>query len=85
MKNTGRVSGSEVVQLYVNDLVSSVSTPVKALRRFAKLALSPGEEQTIEFALGPEDLRLLDRRMKWVVEPGEFEVTIGGLSGTFKG
>ena len=81
--NTGRVAGSEVVQLYVNDLVSSVSTPAKALRRFARITLAPGEEQIVKFTLGPEDLRLLDRHMEWVVEPGEFEVTVGGLSDIF--
>lgn len=83
VKNVGRLAGSEVIQLYVNDLVSSVSTPAKALKRFAKITLAPGEEQTVEFTLGPVDLRLLDRHMEWVVEPGEFEVTIGGLSDTF--
>lgn len=84
VRNAGKVAGSEAVLLYVNDLVSSVTTPAKALRRFTKITLAPGQEQTVEFVLGPEDLKLLDRHMEWVVEPGEFEVNIGGLTKTFR-
>lgn len=84
VKNTGEVSGSEVVQLYINDVVSSVTTPAKALKRFTKIALDPGEERTVTFTLGPKDLAMLNGHMEWVVEPGEFEVMVGGLMGSFR-
>jgi beta-glucosidase len=77
------VAGKEVVQLYLNDVVSTVTTPVKALRRFEKIELKTGEQKQVSFELGPEDLQLLDRDMNWVVEPGEFEVTVGGLKKSF--
>jgi len=82
--NVGRRAGKEVVQLYINDVVSSVTTPVKVLRRFEKIHLKPGERQTVTFVLGPEDLMLLDENMNWVVEPGEFEVMVGNLKKTFE-
>jgi len=84
VRNAGKLAGKEVVQLYVNDVVSSVTTPVKALRGFEKLALKPGQKRTVTFELGPEDLALLDENMNWVVEPGTFEVTVGGLAKTFE-
>ena len=83
-RNTGKVAGKEVVQLYLNDVVSSVTTPVKALRRFEKIELTPGERKSVSFLLTPEDLTLLDENMNWVVEPGEFEVMVGGLKKTFE-
>ena len=83
VSNTGAVAGKEVVQLYVNDVVSTVTTPVKSLRRFAKIALRPGAKQTVSFTLTPDDLKLLDTNMNWVVEPGEFEVMVGGLIKSF--
>lgn len=83
VRNTGDRAGKEVVQLYLNDVVSSVTTPVKVLRRFTKLELPPGAKQTVTFTLGPEDLKLLDVDHNWVVEPGEFEVLVGGLKAVF--
>jgi len=80
VKNTGKVKGDEVIQLYINDVISSVSTPIKELRDFARIPLNPGETKTVEFKLDPEDLSLLDRNMKEVVEPGTFEVMIGSSS-----
>ncbi len=77
IRNTGQREGAEVVQLYIDDVVSSVSTPIMSLRRFSKVRLRPGEQQTIRFTLGWEDMALLNRHMEWVVEPGEFEVMIG--------
>ena len=79
VRNAGDRAGKEVVQLYVNDVYSSVTTPVRVLRGFEKIELEPGEKRQVSFTLGPEDLRLLDRDMNWVVEPGEFEVMVGGL------
>lgn len=80
VKNTGKVEGKEVVQLYIKDDVSSVTTPVKQLRGFKKIGLKPGEKQTVSFTLKPEDLALLDRKMKWIVEPGQFNIMIGSSS-----
>jgi beta-glucosidase len=84
VSNTGPRAGAEVVQVYVNDVVSSVTTPVKALRRFAKVGLEPGETRTITFALSSADLHLLNEEMEWVVEPGEFEVVVGCLTDRFR-
>ncbi|RMD75784.1 MAG: beta-glucosidase, partial [Lentisphaerae bacterium] len=80
LKNTGDYRGDEVVQLYIHDLVASVSQPVKVLRRFQRLSLKPGEAKTVTFELGPEDFTILDRNLKPVIEPGEFEILIGSSS-----
>lgn len=78
--NTGRRDGKEVVQLYINDVVSSVTTPVRALRRFEKVSLKPGKSQTVTFTLYPRDLALWNRHMEFLVEPGEFRAMIGRSS-----
>ena len=78
--NTGKRAGADVVQLYLNDPISSVSTPVKELRGFAKVWLKPGESTDVHFALGPRDLSLIDRHLERVVEPGEFKVLVGHSS-----
>ena len=83
VRNAGKRAGKEVVQLYLNDVVSSVTTPVKALRRFDKVALRPGEKRTVTFTLSPDDLKVLDHTMRWVVESGQFEVIVGGRKKTF--
>ncbi|MCK5137443.1 MAG: glycoside hydrolase family 3 C-terminal domain-containing protein [Bacteroidales bacterium] len=80
VKNTGKREGKEVVQLYIKDVVSSVTTPIKQLRGFEKTDLKPGEEKSVSFTLRPEDLSLLDRNMKWIVEPGKFIVMAGSSS-----
>ena len=80
VENTGTREGVETVQLYLRDLVSSVTTPVKQLRGFRKVRLAPGEKKTVEFDLLPGDLALLNRQMQWEVEPGEFEVMVGSSS-----
>jgi beta-glucosidase len=80
VKNTGAVKGAEVVQLYINDIVSSTSKPVKELRGYEKISLDPGEKKTVTFKLQPEDLSLFDRDMNFVVEPGTFEVMVGSSS-----
>lgn len=84
VRNTGSRSGKEVVQLYINDVVSSVTTPVKALKGFKKVNLKPGQVKTITFELGPDELSLLNEDMEPVVEPGIFEVMIGGLKKSFE-
>ena len=61
--NTGARAGDEVVQVYLRDVVSSVTRPVKELRRFERVTLKPGEKKSLSFTLGPEDLSLLDEHM----------------------
>lgn len=80
VKNTGSVPGKEVVQLYVNDKISSVTTPVKALKGFSKISLAPGESRRVSFTVAPEDLGLWNRDMKYVTEPGEFDFMFGKSS-----
>jgi beta-glucosidase len=87
--NTGGRAGADVVQLYINDPISSVSTPVKELKGFRKVWLQPGQVTKVQFELGPRHLSLVNRYLKKVVEPGEFIVMIGQssadivLQGTF--
>jgi len=78
--NTGNRKGDEVVQLYVNDEVSSVTVYEQQLRGFERVSLAPGEKKTISFTLHPEDLSLLDKNMVWRVEPGKFRVMVGSSS-----
>ena len=80
--NTGARAGDEVVQLYLRDVVSSVTRPVKELRGFERVTLAPGEKKTVNFTLGPDALSLVDRHMKRIVEPGRFEVMVGSSSDT---
>lgn len=84
VSNTGDRAGDEVVQLYVNDVISSVVTPVIELKAFQRISLAPGESKTVTFDLGPKDLELLDKHLEPVVEPGTFEVQVGGLKGSFE-
>ncbi len=78
--NTGQRTGSEVVQLYIRDRVSSVTRPVKELKGFQKIQLEPGETKTVSLDITPESLAFYDVNMKYVVEPGEFEIKIGNSS-----
>jgi beta-glucosidase len=80
VKNTGNRAGEETVQLYIHETYAPVSTPVKRLRGFERVALEPGETKTVNFTLTPEDLQLLDRDMHWVVAPGDFEIMVGRSS-----
>ena len=78
MKNTGKVAGDEVVQLYVHDVVASVTRPRRALKGFERVTLKPGESREVSFALTPAELSFVGEDMKRVVEPGTFEVFVGG-------
>jgi beta-glucosidase len=78
--NTGTREGAEVVQMYIRDLVSSVTRPVKELKGFTKVALQPGETTTVTLEITPESLAFYDVEMKYVVEPGEFEIMVGSSS-----
>jgi len=78
--NVGTRSGEEVVQVYIRDEVASVTRPIKELRAFRKISLAPGQQQRVDFPLGPEALASYNRDMQRVVEPGEFKVFVGGNS-----
>ena len=80
IENTGQRDGVEICQLYINDLVSSVSRPVKELKDFLRVELKAGEKRTIEFTITPDKLAFYDLNMNPIVEAGEFEVMIGGSS-----
>jgi beta-glucosidase len=80
VRNTGSRVGDEVVQLYLRDLVASVSRPVKELKGFQRITLQPGETRRVEFLVGAEQLGLWNREMRFVVEPGEFQVMVGANS-----
>jgi beta-glucosidase len=75
--NAGDRQGDEVVQMYIHHQLSSVTQPVKILKGFERLTLKPGETKTVKFAIGPEELRIWDRQMKRVVEPGKVDVMVG--------
>ena len=80
VENTGKRKGNEVVQLYIRDLIASVTVPVKELKGFKKLELEPGEKKTVQFKLNHNDLSLYNRSMELVVEPGTFAVMVGSSS-----
>lgn len=80
VRNAGERFGTEVVQLYINDLLSSVVRPDRLLKGFCRVDLEPGEEKEVEFLLDFDSFKLLNLDMEWVVEPGEFEIIIGSSS-----
>jgi len=80
VKNTGKYKGDEVVQLYIRDVVSSLSRPVKELRGFKRITLDANETKNIEFILGEEDFSYLGSNLKPVLESGTFEIMIGSSS-----
>jgi beta-glucosidase len=77
VSNIGKRTGDEVVQLYIRDEASSVTRPVKELKRFQRITLQPGEKRRVQFTLKPEDLAFYNRQMRFVVEPGEFKLMVG--------
>ncbi len=80
VENTGARAGDEIVQLYVQDVISSVATPLKSLKGFSRVGLEPGQRKIVSFSLGPRELELLDKDLRRVVEPGLFKVFIGSSS-----
>ncbi len=78
--NTGQCEGTEVVQMYIRDLVSSVTRPIKELKGFQKVSLRPGETKTVALDITPEHLAFYDVNMNYVVEPGEFAILVGNSS-----
>ena len=84
LKNTGKVAGEEVVQLYLKDKFGSVVRPVLELKDFQKLKLNAGESKTIEFTIDKEKLSFYNNKLEWDAEPGDFEVMIGTSSADIK-
>ena len=91
VENTGKRAGIEIVQLYINDLYSSVTTPAKELKAFQRVELEPGEKRTVWLKVPYKQLALVNADLETVVEPGTFEVMVGGssrdvdlLKGTFE-
>ena len=80
LKNTGKYEATEVVQLYVRDLVGSVVRPVKELKGFQRVTLAPGESRTVSFELPVADLAFWNIDMEYAVEPGDFRLWIAGDS-----
>jgi beta-glucosidase len=80
VENTGERAGTEIVQLYVNDVYSSVTTPLKELKGFQRVDLQPGEKKTVQLEVPCRRLALVNQHLETVVEPGEFEVMVGGSS-----
>ena len=78
--NTGQVRGEEVAQMYIRDEFSSVTRPVKELKDFARVAIEPGKTKTVTFKITPEKLSFINREMKRIVEPGTFQIMVGGNS-----
>ncbi len=77
VSNTGAVEGKEVVQLYIRDMVGSITRPVKELKGFQKISLRPGESREVSFTITEEDLKFYNSDLKFVAEPGEFKLFIG--------
>jgi beta-glucosidase len=80
LTNTGSLSGEEVVQLYIRDKVASLVRPIKELKGFRKVLLAPGETKEILFEIGDEELGFYDSNGNFIIEPGEFELMVGGNS-----
>ena len=80
LRNSGAVAGDEIPQLYIRHVVSSVVQPVLSLGAFTRIRLAPGEARTVTFAIGPRDLRILDARRRWIVEPGTTRIFVGASS-----
>ncbi|MEL7145558.1 MAG: glycoside hydrolase family 3 N-terminal domain-containing protein [Bacteroidota bacterium] len=80
LKNTGKFAGAEVVQLYIRDRFSSVTRPVRELKGFQRVELSPGKSKVVEFIVSAKELAFYDINMDFVVEPGDFDILVGTSS-----
>ena len=80
IKNSGNYDGEEIVQLYIRDKVASVSRPVLELKDFQKVFLKKGESKMLKFKIDKEKLSFFNSDLKWVTEPGEFEIMMGASS-----
>ncbi len=77
VSNTGKVAGKETVQLYIRDMVGSVTRPVKELKGFQKISLAPGQSKTVDFKISTDDLKFYNSELKYAAEPGDFKIFIG--------
>ena len=77
VKNTGKRDGETVVQLYLHDVAASMSRPLKELKDFQKIMLKAGEQKVVQFNIDENALKFYNPQLKYVAEPGEFEVMIG--------
>jgi len=84
LKNTGKFEGEEIVQLYIRDIISSVTRPIKELKGFKKVNLMPGELKNVKLRLSADALKFYNQNMEYVVEPGGFEIMIGASSNDIK-
>lgn len=80
VQNTGKYEGTEIVQLYINDVFSSVTTPIKELKGFQRIHLNPGEKAAVHITVPVASLGLVNRKCQYVVEPGTFEIMVGPSS-----
>ena len=78
VKNTGSRDADEVVQLYIRDMVASISRPVKELKGFQRIHLAAGESREISFDITPEMLKFYNAELRHVIEPGDFQIMVGG-------
>jgi beta-glucosidase len=85
VENCGALPGDEVVQLYVKDIESLYEITVRSLQGFKRISLLPGEKKRVEFTLTPGQFSVIDDENARVVEPGEFEISVGGKQPGFKG
>jgi beta-glucosidase len=85
VRNTSKVAGEDVVQLYVRDAAATVPVPIRALKGFQRVALAPGQTKTVRFTVTPEMLSLIDEQNHRVVEPGIFDISVGGQQPGFQG
>jgi beta-glucosidase len=85
VRNSGGRAGEEVVQLYITNKDASVPVPLRSLQGFKRILLNPGESQTVTFIVQPGQLAVLDKDFKRIVEPGPFEIAVGGLQPGFQG
>ena len=85
VENIGKLSGEEVVQLYLSDVYASVKVPIRSLMGFKRISLNPGEKQKVTFHITPRQFSLINQEFRRVVEPGEFLISVGGQQPGFKG
>jgi beta-glucosidase len=83
--NTGKYAGAEVVQLYLSDIVASARVPNLSLEGFEKITLQPGEKKEVIFELDPEQLAIINDRGEKIIEPGSFNIYVGGKQPNMKG
>jgi beta-glucosidase len=84
VKNSGEIAGKEVVQVYINDKISSVTTPIKVLKGFKKVNIDSNDVITVNFSIPCKELGLWDKNMNYIVEPGEFDIMIGASAEDIK-